>query len=134
MNMHQRLAWFNLAVAGGALIVVLACWPWIHEKSIGGFGFLGLLGLGVLFFVPRRKGVISDERDRLIQMRASHFAFALTWVAQFLFFNIICRTASTDEHPNMVPILIVQVGLWGQWVMYILLNSIATLVQYSRGA
>ena len=134
MNVHQKLAWFNLAVAGIALAVVAATYPFMHEKAIHGFGFLGLLALGVLFFIPRRKEVVSDERDRLIQMRASHFAFALTWVAQFVFYAGLYPAVMSNEHPEMVPMTILQVGLWGQWLMYILLNSVATLVQYSRGA
>lgn len=68
MSAVQRNAWFNLVVVlvAVALVVglrVLMGWP----RAIAGFGTLGLLGFGPLFYRRRGAEVVADERDASIQ-------------------------------------------------------------------
>src|SRR5437899_10058017 len=80
MSATQKFAWFNLAVIALTLVVVLALLPFLGKGALGGFGFLGIIGLGPLFFRKRPGQVVADERDILIQRRAWILAYALFWV------------------------------------------------------
>src|SRR4051794_4342372 len=80
----QKFAWFNLAVIALTVGTVAALFPLLGSRALGGTGFLGLLGLGVLFFRRRPGQVLLDERDHLIQQRSWVLAHATFWVVYVL--------------------------------------------------
>jgi hypothetical protein len=81
MSAMQKWAWFNLAVIALTLVAVLSLLPFLGKGALGGFGFLGLLGFGPLFFRRKPGQVLTDERDQLIQRRSWVLAYSLFWVA-----------------------------------------------------
>jgi hypothetical protein len=70
MSAMQKFAWFNLAVIALTLVAILSLLPFLGKGALGGFGFLGLIGFGPLFFRRKPGQVLTDERDQLIQRRS----------------------------------------------------------------
>ena len=81
MTAAQKLACFNLSVVVLTVVTVLILIPVLGPGAQGGFGFLGLLGFGPLFFRRRRNEVVEDERDRAIQRRSVLIAYTVFWLA-----------------------------------------------------
>src|SRR4051794_27603950 len=82
MTSTQKHAWFNLAVITLCLLTVFTLVPVLGSvRAQGGFGLLGLLGFGYLFYRKKPGAVVIDERDALIRRRSWALASALFWVA-----------------------------------------------------
>ena len=80
MSAMQQFAWFSLAVIALTLVAVLALFPFLGKGALGGFGVLGFIGFGALFFRKKPGQVLTDERDHLIQRRSWVLAYSLFWV------------------------------------------------------
>ena len=80
MSAVQKFAWFNLAVIAMTLVAVLSLLPFLGKGALGGFGLIGVLGFGPLFFRKKPGQVVNDERDQLIQARSWILAYSLFWV------------------------------------------------------
>jgi hypothetical protein len=128
----QKFAWFNLAVIALTLVVVLSLLPFLGDRAMGGLGFLGLIGLGPLFFRRRAGQVIADERDQLIQLRAWIFAYAMFWVAFVLVAVVL--TAAIYGVDGAVPVPVVQISVFWAIMLVYALASAAILIQYTRGS
>jgi len=128
----QKSAWFNLAVVALTLVTVLSLLPALGKGAIGGFGFLGLLGFGMLFFRKKRGQVVTDERDRLIQRRAWVVAYASFWVAYVLAAVVLSPAVYGDD--GGVPVWVVQSSVFCGVMLVYAVGSVATLVQYAGGA
>jgi hypothetical protein len=128
----QKFAWFNLAVIALTLVAVVALVPVLGRGALGGTGFLGLLGLGALFFRKKPGQVLIDERDQLIQMRSWFLAYALFWVVFVLAASVLSAVVYGQE--GAVPVWVIQSSVFCAGVLVYALMSVAILVQYARGA
>ena len=129
----EKQAWFNL------FVVLLACAgfaigiPWLGvHRAAGAFGLLGLMGLTPLFaWVGRgNREVICDERDHTIHSRSTVVAFAIFWLT-FVGSCMIPWYLYQQQGTISINILpaIVLIG----WIVFVLTQSLALLVQYRRG-
>jgi hypothetical protein len=132
MSALQKFAWFNLAVIALTLVAVVALLPLLGKGACGGFGFLGLMGLGPLFFRKRPGQVVADERDQLIQRRSWIVAYSLFWVV-FVLVAVLLTTLVYGQE-GAVPVWIVQISIFCFFMLVHALASIAILVQYAGGA
>jgi Predicted membrane protein (DUF2178) len=133
MSRTQKFAWFNLGVIALTLLVIFSLYPFLGYRAMGGMGFIGLAGLGPLFFF--RKGqnqVVADERDRLIQWRAWFFAYIVFWVV-FVLCAVFLSAAIYGEE-GAVPVSVVRISVFWAFTLVYALASIATLVQYAGGS
>ena len=67
MCQTQKEALFNLVVVGLAFTTVLSLYPVFGRGAVAGFGLLGLLGFGPIFYRKHRGQVVADERDTFIR-------------------------------------------------------------------
>jgi uncharacterized membrane protein len=83
MNAMEKAAWLELVVSVGAVALVTALVPWLHERAVNGFGLLGLIVLTYFLVRPRRNRVVVDERDREIEKRATRIGAGVAWMTLF---------------------------------------------------
>lgn len=132
MTALQRYAWYNLGVIFLASLCVLACYPFLGARAMGCLGLLGLIGLSPFLFRKKPGQVSYDERDRLIQMRATNLAYAIFWVA-------FTQTAAIGSMAiyggdGTVPVKVVQMSVVVAMMLFMTAQSVAILVQYARDA
>jgi hypothetical protein len=130
MSAMQKFAWYNLCVIAVtvAVVGVLSFWG---KGALGGFGFAGLLGFGVLFFRQKSGQVLTDERDVLIQQRSWVLAYSLFWVVFVLTAALVAPLVYGWE--GSVPVWVIQSSVFCWLMLLMALVSIAILVQYARG-
>ena len=90
MNRAQRVAWFTLVILALALGLSVAAFCLGYfllgqpaRRAAAGFGFMGIMGLVGLVPILFRKDkakVQCDERDLMIQRKATAAAYAAFWV------------------------------------------------------
>jgi hypothetical protein len=130
MNASQKEAWFNLVVVLSALVMATALVPFLGKGAMGGFGLLGFLGLGPVFFRKRQGAVVLDERDTQIRLRSQFCAHLVFW----LLFVLAAMTApAVYGWDGSVPVALVMTSVWCGWVVLVGVMSLATLIQYGRG-
>ena len=132
MTALQKNAWYNLGVIAMTLSTIGVLIPLAGKGALGGFGFLGLLGLGPMFFRKRSGQVVLDERDQSIANLSWNFAFAIFWVVAVMFAALV--SASVYGSDGAVPVWIVQSSVFVGLIVIYAMSSIAILVQYGRGA
>jgi len=128
----QKFAWFNLAVIAWTVVAILLLLPFLGKGALGGFGFIGLLGLGPLFFRRRPGQVLADERDALIGTRSLIAAYSVFWVVFVL--AAVFLTAVVYGEDGAVPVTVVRVSVGAGFILVHALASIAMLVQYAGGS
>ena len=131
MSAMQKLAWFNLAVIALTLVACLGLLPFLGNGALGGFGFLGLIGLGPLFFRKKPGQVLTDERDLLIQRRSWVLAYSLFWVVFVL--AAVVLSAAVYGADGAVPVWVLQYSVFCGFMLVYALASVAILVQYAGG-
>jgi len=132
MSAMQKFAWFNLAVIALTLVTVLSLLPFLGKAALGGSGFLGLIGLGPLFFRKKPGKVLTDERDQLINLRSWILAYALFWVVFVLAAALLSPLVYGQD--GAVPVWVVQISVFFCFMLVYALASIAILVQYDGGS
>jgi hypothetical protein len=130
MTAVQKHAWFNLAVVVASLIVVLALTPFGGRGATGGFGLLGLLGLGPLFFRRKGGGIVLDERDQEISRRSLLVAYTVFWL---VFVAACVSLPALYGWGGSVPVFVVQSSVFVACMLVVGVSSVATLVQYGLG-
>ena len=98
----------------------------------GGLGFLGLMGVGPLFFRKKPGQVVTDERDHLIQWRSWIFAYAVFWVVLVLVAVVLSAFFYGED--GAVPVSVVRISVAWAFMLVYALASIAVLVQYAGGS
>lgn len=132
MSRLQKHACFNLAVVTLSLIAFLVLLSLTALRpAVAAFGLMGLLGFGHLFYRvrPGDADVVLDERDRFFHARASLLAyklFWLVWVAGSMGLWFAYRETGS------VSVDVVPLTVLGGWVVFVLLQSATTLIQYGR--
>jgi hypothetical protein len=112
------------------LVIVAVMVPFLGKGALGGFGFLGFLGLSPVFFRERHGAVVLDERDTQIRQRSQFCAHLVLW----LLFVLAAMTApAVYGWDGSVPVATVMASVFcGMMVLYGV-ASLATLIQYGRG-
>ena len=131
MSQPQKHAWFNLAVIALTLTALLLLYPILGKGALGGLGFSGLLGLGPLFYRKKRSGVVTDERDDLIQQRSTLAAYSVFWL---VFVAAGTLTPFYYGYDGSVPAMLVALSVWAAVMLFVVMHSVVTLVQYGRGS
>ena len=129
MSAMQKYAWFNLAIIALTLVIVLALIPFLGKGALGGFGFLGFMGFGVLFFRKKPGQVLMDERDVLIQRRSWVLAYAVFWVVFVL--AAVFLSAAVYGWDGAVPVAVLQMSVFCGFMLVSALASVAILLQYA---
>ena len=143
MNIWQRNAWISLLFVAPLwlifgqlpiLLVYLEGPSFLHLFSFACSTIVGgLLWLFLFFYNKRSKRTGTtefDERDQLILIKATMSAYVVLW----LYFIAACIYAWISDAPersvsvNVMPMVIV-----GGIVVFLVVQSIATLIQYGRG-
>jgi len=133
MSLHEKQAWFNLAVLGLAFATFAVLAPFAGvQRATAAFGWLGLLGFSPIIYVSRKRNrqVVADERDQAIQARTSVIAYSVFWVV-FVGGSMTVWALFRDRGSisvNVLP-LFPLVG----WIVLTLVQSVATLIQYGQG-
>lgn len=138
MNRVQKIAWFNLAVIAGCIMLaggmtVRFAFQHGFPSALGGMGFLGfacLIALGPLLFRKKKGQVALDERDVMIERRAvrcgttvSYFYFVFVCVGTWLYVGFDSKISA-----GALPMLVV-----GGFLVANIVQAIVTLVEYSKG-
>ena len=139
MNREQKIARFSLimilialtvSVIAVGLLYFIVGWP--IQRALAGFGFIsifGFSGLAPILYKKERGKVSFDERDLLIQKKASLRAYTIFWVlfvlAAVIPFFILGPegTISVKYLPAMV---------FGGIITVTLIQSIVTIEEYGR--
>jgi hypothetical protein len=132
MSAMQKWAWFNLAVIALTLVAILSLLPFLGKGALGGFGFLGLIGFGPLFFRKKPGQVLTDERDQLIQRRSWVLAYSLFWVVFVL--AAVVLSALVYGEDGAVPVSVLRWSVFCGFMLVYALASVAILVQYAGGS
>jgi len=137
MNRQQKIAKFSLIVTLTAIILsVIAVGVFYFvagmpiRRALGGFGFIGicgLAGLSPLLYRKERDKVDFDERDILIQQRASLGAYTIFWVLFVLAAMIPFFVLGPD---GSVSVKYLAAMVFGGMTTVILVQSLVTLEQY----
>jgi hypothetical protein len=137
MSRLQRIARFNLIVILIALglstiaigvAYLVAGMP--IQRALGGFGFIGICGLTALSPILYKKeqgNVDFDERDLLIQRRASLGAYTIFWALFVLAAMIPFFVLGPD---GAVSVKYLAAMVFGGMVTVGLVQSIVTLEEY----
>lgn len=132
MNRAQKVAWFNLTVmiAGLVLVVVLAAIGVVKLAAVITLGIGGLVGLSPVLFRQRQGRVSFDERDQLINTRATLIASAATCG----YFTAMCMMPLVTVGPNgSVPVSGLIGIVVGALICFVVSKSVATLLTYGWG-
>ena len=139
MNAWQKNAWISLLFIApiwlifGQLPVLLVYTEGpklLHLFTFACATIVGGLSWLFLFFINKNSKKTFDERDQLILIRASLAAYVFLW----LYFIATCiyawlsASAERSISVNVMPMVIV-----GGIVVFLIVQSIATLIQYGRG-
>ena len=129
------MARYNLIVVMLALAVFLVLIPLIGlSKAPAAFALLALTAKAAFDEMRWRKRladkeIVVDERDRLIGSRA----LIAVWVATHLYLVAVCMITWSiyfSRGEEVISISFLPMIVLGVWVVFLLVNSIAVLVQY----
>ena len=96
MNALQKVAWVELIVSLVAVATALALYPWFGDHAAGAIWILGLLGICPLIMLQEKGEVVSDERDRAIELRSTYWGQGAAWL--------------------LLSLSILAVGMWHSWI------------------
>ncbi len=131
MNALQKVAWTELIVSGVAFAVVLALYPWLGERAISAFALLGFLAIGLLFKVRRGDRIVSDERDRRIELLAKSWGFGTGWTLMVL--SLIAIAMWHGYHKQAIPVKPIIALIWIQFAVCYAVKGVASLYFYRGG-
>lgn len=129
MNRAQRLAWFNLRVltiAGPLCLIALVISLLASELAVAYIGFFILsiasliMGLSPVLLRKEPGKVAFDERDRTIENKTHLIGYCTLWC----FFIATCMIVNIVIGPIILVVTLITIKL---------VESVATLTQYSRG-
>ncbi len=133
MVVQQKVAWFNLAVLGAAVLTYVVLLPLIGaSRALGAFGICGLWGFGAFFHFCRREGVLMDERDEFILRKANLAGLWTFWELFVAASMITWGVIRYVKHQETVSVDVLPILVLGGWIAFMFTQSIATLIQYGR--
>lgn len=128
MTRMQKLAWLNLAFFA-MVVAVLALEQLGILAGALAIVLFGLAGTVAAMVLIRQQGVFEDERDRVYANRsiiAAYFALMLCLIAGVL--------AAGWAFGASIPLRFLYLLVGGSWAVSMLVQAVATLVQYRRGS
>ena len=145
MSMNQKCAWGQLLIFASVVVGWLALFAvngtifyWQNEAMKMAFYILSAIGFGSLVLmnltvnlIGKRRGLISDERDKSIWRRASLWATGVSYtvvVALLLVLSITYMNQGSEAVSVYFPLFIVVVG----GVVLLLTQAITALILYNR--
>jgi hypothetical protein len=130
MGNQQRWALFNVTIAVITLILFFsACSALGPLRARGLLGLIGFSGFAPLLFRKKKGEIWGDERDRLIQLRASQIGFGLFW---FLFVvGLMSAYAFLHNTPAISIEVLPMIVLCG-WLAFILCQGVTLLLLYRK--
>lgn len=139
MNRVQKIAWLfvitiSLAVSLSAVAVGILYAKFGFSKPMAvGLAFLaiaGIGGLGPLIFKKDKSPVAFDERDGIINQRASLAGFA----ASYLVVGIACMLPFFILGPeSQIPVFWLPMIFMGAGISSVFTRSVVILIQYGLG-
>jgi len=137
----QKFAWFILIVFVVTVALYLSAVPffaWYRHMtlasaalpSLGMFGVCGLWGIGD-YICNRRK---LDEREALIYQQATSLGMAIFWQVFVLSCMGVWAVFSFGYHQTKVPVNVLPFLVMLGYIVFMVTQSIAILVQYKRSA
>ena len=138
MSRQQKYAWFILVLFVITVAAYLILLPFIGPlPALGAVGFLGFAGFGSMFFrrKPGQQEPVMDERDELIQSKASHHAF----LASYEWFILACMggwvlSGCWAGREASVPAFILPLFVFGGMAVFLLAYALTVLILYGREA
>ncbi len=139
MNRWQKIAWFNIIVVIVCFIICLILAAIITFSraatpptplSLVIIPSLVLVAISKFLFYKQSKRVDFDERDIQIHKKSGYvglWAFVLAVVIQNVICVLLLGPKRALDYPLVLLLMVCAAG--GIWIM---MDSIATLVQYSR--
>ena len=131
MSALQKVAWVELVVSLTAISVALALYPWIGDRASGALGILGLLGACPLFMIKRQARVISDERDREIELKSKFWGFGVAWM--FLSLSVLAVAMWHSWSDQEIPARYVIALVYIQFAICFAMKGAYSLVLYGGG-
>lgn len=142
MNRFEKIAWFNLAVLAGSLILFAGLFVFskavcpAKNPAFGAFGLWGLWGFGPSIFKRKQKENSPEvhEREQSIQRKALFHGFEAFWIIFTLsmlgiyFYSININLSRTIDVDVLVLIL------WVGYGIVMLASSISQIIQYRKTA
>lgn len=141
MNRIQKISWLiavthTIAIICSAIAVALLYQRHGFPKAWAGLAFMaiaGIGGLGPIIFGKDPGPVQTDERDRLILIKAARGSFALS----YLVFGLMCMGTWWHYHAKAVETISIHILPWifgAAAVTAFLSHAITILVLYGREA
>lgn len=136
MNRQQKIAWFNLIViavvftAAAITIGILNAVVGMPRAlaGLGLMGFIGTLGFAPLIFKAKKGQVDFDERDQIIQRKASVVAYSVFWLT-FVAGGMIPWLILG---PVLIPLTVLPMMVGAGGILVVLVQAVATLIQYGQ--
>jgi hypothetical protein len=135
MNRMQKIAWYKIiviAVVGILTTFAVATLNHTYGASharggLGCLGLLGFLGLADRLFSKSRNKIDFDERDLLIQRKATVFAYSMFWVLWVVGSMMIwvIKKPGGSITVEVLPLMVLAGG-----IIVTLVQSVSTLIQY----
>ncbi len=139
MTRNEKIAWFNLAVAAVAVVFYIALFAfatiWIPKMPLGprisfsfaAFAVVGICGLTDVIF-RKEPG---DERDALIERRATFGAHMLFWL-YFVGFAMSVWGVHMYRGRETVSIHVLPLFVGSGFVLVVTIRSVIVLVLYRK--
>ena len=137
MNRWQKMAWFNLIVILASAVLSITAVSVLYfvvglpmHRALGGsglMGFCGLAGLSPTLFRKKQGQVSFDERDLLIQKKASLAAYTAFWV---LFIAAAMIPFCILGPKGLISVKTLPAMVIGGIITIVLVQSIVTLEEY----
>jgi len=132
MNAMEKVAWTELLVSLGTIVVVTAIYPWMGPASMSAFGLLGLLVCSLWFVKGRGQAVVIDERDREIERQATRRGIEAAWMALFLALIAIVLWSVYFNEKKAVSIGLLSWLIWIQFALCYAVKGLVAVIAYRR--
>ena len=126
----EKRAWLNMAVAVGVLFLFVVILELAHSvaAATAAYALLALTAVPEL----KRSHVIFDERDRVIDRKASLTGLRAFWALLTLAVISLGVFLGWDRILE-IPVLGLAQVLWIAWIVVLAVKSLATIVLYHSG-
>jgi hypothetical protein len=141
----QRLAWFNVIVFAAVVVLYVIAVPslalYFHKSlaqaalpALGLFGLCGIWGFGshILYDRRGRVKVKLDEREELINLRATTTGFAGAWLVFVALCMGVWAVRSYALHRPTVPVDFLPFLVFVGMIVFTVFQSLAILAEYKR--
>ena len=131
MNAMEKVAWTQMLVSVVAVVVASSLYPWLGSHATSAFALLALIGFSGVFLRQRGNRVVTDERDREIERKATSIGVGTAWMT--LVTAVILATAwSSYSDAHAVSTGFLNWLIWIQFATCFGIKGLAAVVMYRR--